>query len=621
MHSRSHIIKRQCIEIDLPPETLNGHEVQSEVAGLFWNRLLPAMEEVFDRLSPDDRVIRIDRLEIDAGEMNYNQLLTDLTEKVPVQLYDKITELLIQHNSLRHIKDSESFPDGITDGKVRVLLIEDSQIEALAYFLRTGHMPWTTGTKAGKEDFVQLLLKLTESHIGRTAAMLQNELKNTRHLQRFIFQVPDETLFQILPLYAAKGIESSSQYLVIRKLAGFSRSMSEALRKTERISTLAWNEFRLLIWSRLTEIVFMNPGRIRTSKTWLREQIMNILRQATGETVSRGKSGDKTGGLSELADRILELPESDKESFNNNMVKEVEAFLKEKSVKPLFDKDKSGQDEEQDGPGAASPGQSDRSLPEGPSVPSSRSLPEVRSVPSARDADPGKPSSRQRSAIDFSGDGTEDGLPGEEANISSSRRRPGSSESTSPPISVPENNGREIRGASGLIQNATEVLVGNAGIVILHPFLKSFFEKLNFVKGKEFVSHEARHRAVHLIQYLATGHNETGEEELFLNKIMCGLSPETPVIKGIDIRDKERAECEQLLEHVISQWSVLKKSSPDSIRSAFLSREGLITGDGYGGSWKLTVERKSLDVLVDRLPWLISIIKLPWNPYLIYVEW
>ena len=37
--------------------------------------------------------------------------------------------------------------------------------------------------------------------------------------------------------------------------------------------------------------------------------------------------------------------------------------------------------------------------------------------------------------------------------------------------------------------------------------------------------------------------------------------------------------------------------------------------------WLLQIERKTMDVLLDNIPWSYTKIFLPWNPYLITVEW
>ena len=78
-------------------------------------------------------------------------------------------------------------------------------------------------------------------------------------------------------------------------------------------------------------------------------------------------------------------------------------------------------------------------------------------------------------------------------------------------------------------------------------------------------------------------------------------------------------QAHELLASVIEHWQALKNTSVDGLRGAFLRRDGLITRKN--DDWLLQVERKTLDVLLDSIPWGYSTITLPWNGYLIHVEW
>jgi hypothetical protein len=79
--------------------------------------------------------------------------------------------------------------------------------------------------------------------------------------------------------------------------------------------------------------------------------------------------------------------------------------------------------------------------------------------------------------------------------------------------------------------------IKNAGIVIVWPYLDRFFQMLEMTEKGAFKTEEDAVRAVHLIQYLVTGSNETPEHELLLNKILCGIKLATPVPLQIELTD------------------------------------------------------------------------------------
>ena len=173
-----------------------------------------------------------------------------------------------------------------------------------------------------------------------------------------------------------------------------------------------------------------------------------------------------------------------------------------------------------------------------------------------------------------------------------------------------------------IIQNISEdhsIPVPNAGIVLLWPYLQMFFIELGFVEGKEFVDAKAQERAVQILHFIVSN-QEFGEEwEWPLLKLMCGLQLHDFVDSQFELSDKEKQESENLLKSVIRNWSVLKNTSPATLQASFLRREGLIKKEQDG--WIVHIERTGIDVLLDKITWPISVIRLPWNDYMIHVQW
>lgn len=161
--------------------------------------------------------------------------------------------------------------------------------------------------------------------------------------------------------------------------------------------------------------------------------------------------------------------------------------------------------------------------------------------------------------------------------------------------------------------------VKNAGLVILWPYLQMFFKELNLLNVKQFIDEPASWKAVHLLNFLATGNTTFAEEDCALNKILCGLAVTDFVPNGIEITESDKAECDNLLQSVIKNWTALKNSSVRGLQEGFLQRNGLIKEDPQG--FIVEIERTSIDLLIDKLTWTISIIKLPWNKSTIHVKW
>ena len=168
-------------------------------------------------------------------------------------------------------------------------------------------------------------------------------------------------------------------------------------------------------------------------------------------------------------------------------------------------------------------------------------------------------------------------------------------------------------------EESERLMVRHAGIILLAPFLKLFFTEMDLLNGNEWKDREACWRGVHLLGYLGTGEEELPEYCLLLEKLLCGLPMEEPIPRELPLSEKEKREAELLLQAVITHWKILKHTSISGLRESFLKRDGILRKKETG--WLLQVERKTLDVLLDSIPWGFSTVLLPWNPQPLFVEW
>ncbi|MEL6133847.1 MAG: contractile injection system tape measure protein, partial [Bacteroidota bacterium] len=196
---------------------------------------------------------------------------------------------------------------------------------------------------------------------------------------------------------------------------------------------------------------------------------------------------------------------------------------------------------------------------------------------------------------------------------SAASHKPDSNPSASPSTSMSE--------AEDLwVAEKESLYIENAGLVLLAPYFKLLMERLDLLKDGQFKSQKAAVRAVMLLQFAATGAAEGPEYQLALNKLICNLPFPTPVPAHIDIQPQEIELIEGLLASVNQSWAPLRNSSIDALRETFLQREGLIIFEEK--KTLIKVQRKgAIDVLIENLPWGISMINLPWKEEILYVEW
>ncbi len=165
-----------------------------------------------------------------------------------------------------------------------------------------------------------------------------------------------------------------------------------------------------------------------------------------------------------------------------------------------------------------------------------------------------------------------------------------------------------------------EIYIKNAGLILLWPYLQRFFDNLKLLHNGEFADHMSREKAVCILQHLAWPDLEIAENYLPLNKILCGMDVVDLVIADeAVISEQEANKGNELLEAVIRNWSGIGHTSVRGFQTSFLQREGRLSKTGEG--WALKVEQRSFDVLLNSLPWSITLIKLPWMPKPMQVEW
>lgn len=162
--------------------------------------------------------------------------------------------------------------------------------------------------------------------------------------------------------------------------------------------------------------------------------------------------------------------------------------------------------------------------------------------------------------------------------------------------------------------------VQNSGVILLHPFLQLYFKELGLLATNyQFIDDTAQKRAVLLLNYLATSDAGAPEYELALQKILCGLTLDDALPAGIAITDQEKEESLNLLTAVTQHWQPLNNTSVEGLRVTFLQRDGKLSHIFSG--WRLQIEPKTVDVLLGKLPWTYSTIKLPWMKELINIDW
>ncbi|MCX8533023.1 contractile injection system tape measure protein [Chryseobacterium luquanense] len=160
--------------------------------------------------------------------------------------------------------------------------------------------------------------------------------------------------------------------------------------------------------------------------------------------------------------------------------------------------------------------------------------------------------------------------------------------------------------------------IQNAGLILIHPFIKTLFEYCDLLHPKthQLIDPES---CAHLLHYIATGKTNAPEYDMTFEKFLCNIPINQTINRHIKLSRKHKTQAKNVIESVQHNWNPMKKSSVALLQNEFFQRSGKLVASDH--DYTLTVERKTQDILLDKLGWGISMIKLPWQEKFILVNW
>ncbi|MDF2177184.1 contractile injection system tape measure protein [Aliiglaciecola sp. CAU 1673] len=182
-------------------------------------------------------------------------------------------------------------------------------------------------------------------------------------------------------------------------------------------------------------------------------------------------------------------------------------------------------------------------------------------------------------------------------------------------------NQRSLPIRQKVIQDESVQVVEHAGLVLLSPYLGRLFNLLGLTEQGLFKDRRAAGMACLTLDYLALGRIRALTFEQFpslqLTMLLCAVTP--PLADNLSLGEAERGIADEMLAALLTHWPNMANSSVSTLRETFMQRSGLLSKQD--NSWRLQVEKRPFDMLLDSLPWSYSIIRLPWMKETINVQW
>ena len=266
---------------------------------------------------------------------------------------------------------------------------------------------------------------------------------------------------------------------------------------------------------------------------------------------------------------------------------------------------------------SVTPALNDRGAPVAPEPPLSDAiLPQPPSPPADEPATVSRVFSADPAATEFQGDANPQ-VADAHVQTQANSKDPGlAHRENGEPASL---NGQQTSACSQL-DIGDSIYIDDAGLVLLHAFVPRYLGKIGLTHENRFLKARFQENAVLQLRRLAFGHQQAPDYVLALPKLLCGLAVDAVLMQPTVLDESAEVQATKLLSAVIEHWGALKNTSPDGLREAFLQREGRLERT-EAEAWRLTVESRSYDLLLDRLPWAIEVIRLPWMSHRLHVQW
>ncbi|HRI27953.1 MAG TPA: contractile injection system tape measure protein [Chitinophagales bacterium] len=548
MIPQRHHITKQVFDLQMPDEK-NAFLLQNRWVSVFKDRIVPQMQDIFDRYVPQDTVISIDALTLDIGILeteNWEQLfLSRFTAQLEKYLQENLQALAAQ-------------PQLVADsGNLQTLKPHEVVLRQLAYYLQYGvfNLHQTTLPFTQLFDETELLLNQQPEEVVKLLQTLRN---NDTAMLRLVKQFPVQVIHKIVSHSLSPGVFSQLEQMrhPVREILN-NPLINRLLQLPPGILPAA-NFAQIWLLSTLQLALLPQASGISFSAMALQEVILSVINHLLPNLPTAALEMHKAIArfiamqplplnTSKIADAIIEqvLPQ-----FQNN------------AISPKADL-------------------------------TNNLNPTANDTPVIKLPDADNEQVTQ--------------------NINPQLKEKSQQPHTKPPVAKVTT----LKPAPSAIPNY--LYIQNAGLVLVWVYLSRLFKSLELTLDNRFKNPSCSEQAVYLLQYIASGQTTAVEPDLALNKILCGVIPQMPIEPEIILPDTHLQAASEMLEAAIKNWSKLGKTGIGTFQTTFLQREGKLHRATNG--WELTVEQRGVDILLDFLPYSINIVKLPWMPDMVWVNW
>ena len=591
---QKHVVKKLTFSLHFHSGA-QAKQLEHDVINIYRKQLEQLLDEHFSKLAGTDVEYQIDKLELDLGKIKPENLRLEMPRRISEQLSKNLNTGLARTANI------------ISEQEKRVILF--------SHFIETGRMPWWT-ERYHKQTLGQLVEKLCINSPTELKGLMLHVIKDERKIRRLINQLPDQCLCGISELY----LSEHDVVLIARQYSDVVALFTESDRQTAiretytpiQLSTGDANHGRIKLREHYWQNVLISLAYGPTGSFSCEQILLDTLVSLTSNNTDAYRS------LVTRLDYAASLLKDSSHKFSTRLPDLIAEFATETANLP---------EDAVPSPGGL---ESDEFM--GQTDPATA----INSSSSKKKVSPEKAltgTTRQKILRNLNIQESSRGEPNLIKGSSTKRISSSSKKKTNPEKALTGAARQELLQVSGIQERtedqrniikdpftaSNEDYIYNAGLVIVWPYLPRLFLNLGMTNNDNLIDMDTAERAALLLQYLVEPETDMPESLLSLNKLLCGFELSWPLPADFTATEREQSECDALLTAVTHHWDVLKNMSFERIRLDFFQRQGILRP--RDGNWQLQVEPQTHDILMQKLPWPIGVVKLPWMDYTLFVQW
>lgn len=192
---RQHIVNQLKLELEVENQDQSFY-VRHQL-GSYWEEwIVPEIDKACNRLNDSDQVVRIEKLEIDLGELFFEDFEEQFREKFLEKLNDELSKKTAEVMSVSHAQTPET-----------------TNIALLRYFMQTGQFPWWSGKEVSVNEVFNHVFSKNRQALKE---LLIEIFGDSVMLKRLVFQIDNEVLVSVLvPVFEMQNRISSIQEAIL----------------------------------------------------------------------------------------------------------------------------------------------------------------------------------------------------------------------------------------------------------------------------------------------------------------------------------------------------------------------------------------------------------------------